>query len=65
MSEVLLNLENVIPIKAYDGKRSKNSTFMNLIYYILSTLYGVNDVRKVIKNDFLKLSPLYEDSDPG
>lgn len=52
-------LENVVPIKAYDGRKSKNSTLMSLSHYLIKTFYGVKDVRKIIIKDFLRLSPYY------
>ena len=64
MTEVIFNIENVIPIKAYDGRRSKNSTLMNLAMYLLSTVLGVDDVRDTIRDQFLKLSPCYEELSP-
>ena len=51
----------MIPIKSYDGKRSKNSTIMNLVIYLYKQILGEEDVREVIRDDFLKLSNLYEE----
>ena len=62
--EVVFNIENVIPIKAYDGKKSKNSTLMGLALYLLSNIYRKDDVRDVIVKDFLKLSPHYVETSP-
>lgn len=58
--EVFFNIENAIPIKSYDGKRSKYSTLMSLAHYLLSDIYKIEDVRKIVVQDFLKLSPFYD-----
>jgi hypothetical protein len=44
LKEVFTSLNNVIPIKAYDGNRSKNSTLMNLATYLINYMYNVRDV---------------------
>lgn len=62
LKQVAKNLENVIPIKAYDGRKSKNCTLMNLGFYLMSNIYGQHDSREVIKRDFLSICPYYVDN---
>lgn len=61
LKETINHLQNSVPVKAYDGKRSKNSTLMNLALYLFKKFMNAEDVRKVVEGDFLSLSPLYED----
>lgn len=61
IKEAVNSILNIVPVKAYDGKRSKNSTLMNLAVYLYKRILPAEDVREVIKQDFLKLSPYYED----
>ncbi|CDW87896.1 UNKNOWN [Stylonychia lemnae] len=56
LKDVVSQMQNVIPIKQYDGKKSKNSTIMNLVLYLYKRLLGVPDVREIIKTDFHSLT---------
>lgn len=56
LKEVIYNLENVVPVKAYDGKNSKNSTLAHLASYLISCFSGIDDIQPVIYKDFLKQS---------
>lgn len=42
------HIENTIPVKKYDGKKSKNKTLMKLVVYLFQRIAGVEDVREVI-----------------
>jgi len=41
LKDIISYLPNVVPIKQYDGKKSKNSTIMNLVLYLYKRMYGV------------------------
>jgi hypothetical protein len=48
MKEVVNHIQNVVPLKGFDGKRSKNSTLINLTLFMYKRMLGVDDVRDVI-----------------
>eukprot|EP00347_Sterkiella_histriomuscorum_P014017 403362480 len=62
--DVAMHIQNTVPIKQYDGKRSKNSTLMNLVVYLYKRMLGQDDVKSIIENDFLKLSTMYDEIKP-
>ena len=59
LKEVAQNLTNVVPLKPFEGKKSKNATLINLVNYLHNKLLGTEDVRDVIEQDFLSLVPEY------
>jgi hypothetical protein len=59
MKDVALHLENMVPIRKYDGRRSKNSTILNLVIFLYKKILGIEDVRPSIRNSFLELSSNY------
>lgn len=59
MKDAAMHLENMIPVKKYDGKKSSNSTILTLVLYLYKRVLGVDDVREIVKNDFLNLTPTY------
>jgi energy-coupling factor transporter ATP-binding protein EcfA2 len=48
MKEVVNHIQNVVPVKGFDGKRSKNSTLMNLTLFMYKRMLSVEDVRSTI-----------------
>lgn len=56
-----MHMHNTVPIKQYDGKRSKNSTLMNLVVYLYKRMLGQDDIKLIIEEDFLKLSTIYDE----
>jgi hypothetical protein len=48
MKEVVNHIQNVVPVKGFDGKRSKNSTLMNLTLFMYNRMLSVEDVRSTI-----------------
>jgi hypothetical protein len=61
LKEVFMDLENVVPIKGFDGKKSTNTTLTSLAIYLITVISEADDARSVIKRDFLSLSEFYED----
>lgn len=56
-----MNLENSVPVMAYDGKKSKNGTLMSLAIYLFKAMVGQSDIREIVRRDFLMLSQFFED----
>ena len=56
-----MNLMNVVPVKSYDGKRSKNATLMNLANYLIERYNSVDDIRECVIDDFIQLSKDYNE----
>ena len=45
LKEVANNIQNVVPVKSYDGKRSKNATLINLATYLIHRFAFAEDIR--------------------
>jgi hypothetical protein len=48
MKEVAGNIQNVVPIKSYDGTKSKNKTVMSLVNFLIANFTHIKDVRDVV-----------------
>lgn len=59
LKESAQHITNVVPVKSYDGKKSKNNTLMSLANYLIENYVGLEDVRERIGQDFLPLCLYY------
>lgn len=50
----------MVPIRAYDGTKSKNKTLASLAYYLIDNMSGKKDVRDIVRKDFLMLSNVFD-----
>ena len=53
LKEAAQHLTNVVPIKSYDGKKSKNNTLMSMVDYLYKYYLKAEDVREIVAQDFL------------